>query len=207
MNDSAAVAASSGVVRLEWKHFCDLQRAGALAHVEPDQRARLNRYRARFQLARRFRGIDAEKYSKAALDGYSSGIRVLLAYTAAESLGEGINTVEKVTGWVMPDKGLAARLRVVLRRPHAVGDTLFSEKKLKRMLAGFMDGTSDDVRIAATAVRVMVAHGSFAPTGMDALRKGGADTLNVLSGLLLDESAARFNAWLDRISDTSASRG
>lgn len=47
----------------------------------------------------------------------------------------------------------------------------------------FMGGESD-IRIAATALRVMVAHGSFAPTGGDSLAKAGADALERLSDAL-----------------------
>jgi hypothetical protein len=42
-----------------------------------------------------------------------------------------------------------------------------------------------DVRIPATALRVMAAHGSFTPTGTDSLTKAGAETLQRLSDVLL----------------------
>ncbi len=53
-----------------------------------------------------------------------------------------------------------------------------------------------DVRIPATALRVMVAHGSFTPTGTDSLTKAGADALQRLSDVLLKECERRFGAWL-----------
>jgi hypothetical protein len=54
----------------------------------------------------------------------------------------------------------------------------------------------DDVRVAATALRVMVAHGSFTPTGTDALTKTGADALQRLSDVLLQQCEQRFASWL-----------
>ena len=54
-----------------------------------------------------------------------------------------------------------------------------------------MDGDID-IRIPATALRVMVAHGSFTPTGT----KAGAEALQRLSDVLLHECERRFGAWL-----------
>ena len=59
----------------------------------------------------------------------------------------------------------------------------------------FMDGDID-IRIPATALRVMVAHGSFTPTGTDSLTKAGAEALQRLSDVLLHECERRFGAWL-----------
>ena len=59
----------------------------------------------------------------------------------------------------------------------------------------FMDGDID-IRIPATALRVMVAHGSFTPTGTDSLTKAGAEALQRLSDVLLQECERRFGAWL-----------
>lgn len=54
----------------------------------------------------------------------------------------------------------------------------------------------DGVQVAATVLRVMVARGSFTPTGADALTKTGADALQQLSGVLLQECERRFGIWL-----------
>lgn len=54
----------------------------------------------------------------------------------------------------------------------------------------------DDVRVAATALRVMVTHGSSTPTGTDALTKTGTEALQRLSDALLQQCEQRFASWL-----------
>ena len=53
-----------------------------------------------------------------------------------------------------------------------------------------------EVRIPATALRVMVAHGSFTPTGTGSLTKASSKALQRLSDVLLQECERRFGAWL-----------
>jgi len=55
----------------------------------------------------------------------------------------------------------------------------------------FMGGEGD-VRIVATALRVMVAHGTFTPTGTDSLTNTGAEALQRLSDVLLRECERRL---------------
>lgn len=152
-----------------------------------------NRFYARYRLALKFEAVQAHGYSERAMRGYTAGLRLLAAYSASELLGEA--TDEKVVGWEIKDPKLAVALRKSLS--HATGDAngVFSDARLKQRLDQFMAG-DDDVRVAATALRVMVAHGSFTPTGTDALTKTGADTLQRLSDVLLQQCEQRFASWL-----------
>lgn len=129
----------SGPVRLEWKRFCAACREGQTP-CTLEVRTRLNRFRARYELARRFTGVSAENYSARALRGYSSGIRLLLAYTAAEGLGVAIDY--PVKKWKLEDNGLEAPLRAVLRRAGAEGETVFSHPGLRKQLDNFIVGNN-----------------------------------------------------------------
>ncbi len=153
----------------------------------------LNRFYARYRLAVRFEAVHAHGYSEKALSGYAAGLRLMAAYSAAELLGEAI--AEKITSWEISNPALATELRRLLLLPATDASGLFSQEGLRKKLHLFMDGESD-VRIAATALRVMVAHGTFTPTGTDSLTKSGADTLQRLSDALLKECERRFGAWL-----------
>ncbi len=176
-----------------WKQFCATCRADGGGFCSPETRATLNRFYARYRLALKFEAVHAHGYSERAMRGYTAGLRLLAAYSAAELLGEA--TDEKVVGWEIKDPKLAVALRKSLS--HATGDAngVFSDARLKQRLDQFMAG-DDDVRVAATALRVMVAHGSFTPTGTDALTKTGADALQRLSDVLLQQCEQRFASWL-----------
>lgn len=176
-----------------WKQFCATCRADGGGFCSPETRATLNRFYARYRLALKFEAVHAHGYSERAMRGYTAGLRLLAAYSAAELLGEA--TDEKVVGWEIKDPKLAVALRKSLS--HATGDAngVFSDARLKQRLDQFM-ACDDDVRVAATALRVMVAHGSFTPTGTDALTKTGADALQRLSDVLLQQCEQRFASWL-----------
>lgn len=176
-----------------WKLFCATCREGEDRLCPVPTRRQLNRFYARHRLAAHFEAVHAHGNSEKALRGYTAGLRLLAAYSAAELLGEAIGS--KVTSWKIPDPALATALRRVLLRPSADSIGLFAQEGLRKKLQLFM-GRDTDVRIAATALRVMVAHGSFTPTGTDYLTKAGAETLQRLSDVLLRESERRFGAWL-----------
>ena len=176
-----------------WKLFCEACREDEDLLCPTATRRQLNRFYARYRLAAHFEAVHAHGYSEKALRGYAAGLRLMAAYSAAELLGEAI--ADKITSWEIPDPTLATTLRRVLLRPATNSSDLFSQDGLRKKLQVFMDGESD-VRIAATALRVMVAHGTFTPTGTDSLTKTGAEALQRLSDALLKECERRFGAWL-----------
>ena len=175
-----------------WKHFCATCHADDESFCSPETRATLNRFYARYQLALKFETVHAHGYSERAMRGYTAELRLLVAYSAAELLGEA--TYQKVVGWVNKDPRLAVALRKSLSRANGSQNDVFSDARLKRRLDQFMT-SDDDVRVAATALRVMV-HGSFTPTGTDSLTKAGAEALQQLSDVLLQECERRFGGWL-----------
>lgn len=176
-----------------WKQFCANCRTQGDSFCSPETRATFNRFYARYRLALKFEAVHAHGYSEKALRGYTAGVRLMTAYSAAELLGQA--TEDKVTGWEIKDPKLALALRKSLSRANGNTHGIFSDERLKKRLDQFMLG-DDDVRVAATALRVMVAHGSFTPTGVDALTKTGAEALQRLSDVLLQECERRFDAWL-----------
>ena len=176
-----------------WKQFCATCRADGDSFCTPETQAIFNRFYARYRLALKFEAVHAQGYSARAMRGYTAGLRLLATYSAAELLGEA--TDEKVVGWEIKAPKLAVALRKSLSRDTGNTNGVFSDVRLKQRLDQFMRG-DDDVRVAATALRVMVAHGSFTPTGTDALTKAGADALQRLSDVLLQQCEQRFASWL-----------
>lgn len=165
-----------------WKLFCATCREERDGLCPAATRRQLNRFYARYRLTVRFDAVHAHSYSKKALRGYAAGL-----------LGEAI--AEKITSWEISNPALATALRRLLLRPAKDSSGFFSQEGLRKKLQLFMDGESD-VRIAATALRVMMAHVSFMPTGTDSLTKTGADALQRLSDALLKECERRFGVWL-----------
>ncbi|WP_139226236.1 hypothetical protein [Falsiroseomonas stagni] len=176
----------------QWKAFCDLVRENGEGGGGLQKLKTFNKFYARYRLAKKFQSIEASGYSAKAMRGYSAGIRLLMSYSAAELLGDAID--EKITNWDMRDAELAKFLRKTISIV-AESDENFSSKSLKNSAKAFVEG-DDNVRVAATVLRVMVAHGTFTPTGADALTSAGAKAIENLSDALLEACDNKFASWL-----------
>lgn len=84
-----------------WKLFCATCREREDGFCPAATRRQLNRFYARYRLAAHFEAVHAHGYSENALRGYTAGLRLLAAYSAAELLGEAIGS--NVTSWKIPD--------------------------------------------------------------------------------------------------------
>ncbi len=84
-------------------------------------------------------------------------------------------------------------------------------KELKEWLVGLNNGVKaqltdfvlerhDNVRVPATALRHLMAHGHFAPAGKIALRKTEIIAVETLCDDLIAEIERRFAGWLDGVS-------
>ena len=173
-----------------WKEFCDHKRAHADC-VGSDKLSKFNRFRARHRLATKLTGLRAEGLSEQALRGYTAGFRLMLAYSAAEILGSALED-KPVTHWKMIQPELAVSLRRILNRAGTRKTILFSKEPLRNRLEDFLKGTHDDVRIAATALRIMVAHGSFTPSGTASLTIQGSRAVSQLADLMLKTAEMHF---------------
>jgi hypothetical protein len=176
-----------------WNSFCGYYKLYGEKLCSRVTRATFSRFYARHRLARNFQSICADSYSKQTLSGYSAGFRLLLAYSAAELLASAVN--HKLSNWKIHHPEVAGKLRTTLMKPVERAEQLFKDRTLKTKLSAFMEG-DNNVFPAATVLRVMVAHGTFTPSGTDSLSRAGAGHVDALSSLLLTESGEQFQRWL-----------
>jgi len=194
---------NTDVDKLEgWRLFCAMCREKGNEFCSAQTRNKLNRFHARYRVAANFETVIIRSYSEKAQRGYAFGFRLLAAYSAAELLGEA--TAHTITSWTIYDPDLASALRKNMSRPFQDFEALFSNDGLRRRLQVVMNG-DNDVRPAATALRIMVAHGSFTPSGAEALTKKGAEALLQLSNVLLQNCQLHFRNWLISTCPTTSS--
>jgi hypothetical protein len=158
---------------------------------------KLYRARARHKVARNFLGLRIHKGTAELVRGYSVGVRLFLSYSAAEAMGEAVGN--HVTAWEVHDQSLNAPLRRIAKPLPERHDVL--SKKVRESVAAYVAHEHDNVRVVATALRHLVAHGEFTATGAGVMTKTGADAVKRLADLLLSESESRFAAWYERIAD------
>jgi hypothetical protein len=158
--------------------------------------SRLYRAHARLRVAKRFDGILLRGLSDTLVGGYSAGVRLLLAYSAAESLGEAIG--RRITTWTIRNDDIVETLRRISADlkdwPIGLND------HVKEQLADFVRGHNDNVRIPATALRHLMAHGHFAPAGKIALRKKQLEAVEKLTQDLILETERKFASWFESVS-------
>jgi hypothetical protein len=74
----------------QWQSFCRWQRANGIVVLPPHfDLPKLNRFAARYRLAKNFRGLDIQGYANASTGkAYSAVMLAFLAYSALEQLHE-----------------------------------------------------------------------------------------------------------------------
>lgn len=185
----------------DFKQFSQLCNDKFAGEEHAQLRAKIARFRARYQLAIRFQAMTADKYSKATIDGYSAGLGVMLAHTALDHLCNAIGMKTYSVSIYAPASKLAQELREQLKNIELDSDEHFSQPQFREKFSQFM-GTegqtpSDDLSVAANAIRIMFAHGSYTVNATGANTKKSIKQFKTLRCLILLKSAEIFNHWLN----------
>lgn len=179
-----------------WKLYSDKLKKGFV--LEDVQRAHLNRFNARFELAKNFEKVDLANTSSETMGGYSSIFAVFLAFNAAEKLGS-IEGFREINLWELSDKNLAKELRLVLHTLNDVAEEFLDHPKAIEKLEEFINCETDNVRIPASVIRNSFAHGSLTPHILNATTKKNQKSLFDLSRKLLVESEQLFTEWVNSL--------
>ena len=174
-----------------WKLYCQKLNSGF--KIAEAKRANLNRFKARYDLAKNFKKIEIAKATERNSKGYTSIFSVFLAYNAAEKLGSTIDF--QILKWELNDFQLATKLRGLLVTFNIDIDE-FVKGKLKDYFDDFMQGNTDNIRIPATVIRNSFAHGSLTPNILKATTIESQKTLNRVSLKLLEETQRVFTNWV-----------
>ncbi len=184
------------------RHFREFNlwlKADKRPNISKDTVAKLFVSHARLKVAKRFDGVQMRQASQNLIRGYTAGIRLLLCYSAAESLGDAIG--EKVTTWEITDEPLLIPLRRLAAPLPDRSDIL--HKHVREQVATFISRKHDNIRVVATALRHLMAHGHFTPTGAGAMTKAGSDAIDKLSKHLIAETERRFAEWFNNMREGS----
>lgn len=179
----------------EFREFTIWLKAKKRPHVAESTLRKLYRARARHKVAKQFRGLRLDKASAALVRGYSIGMRLFLCYSAAEAIGGALG--RHVGVWDLRDESLEAPLRRIAT-PLPQRDDVLS-KGVRQSVSAFLAHDHNNLRVVATALRHLIAHGEFTPTGNGLMTKSGADALTRLGDHLLAESERQFIAWFEDV--------
>jgi len=157
---------------------------------------------ARLRIAKRFQDVRIRDVSPLLVRGYSVGVRLLLSYSAAETMGKAIGP--HVSEWKIRDDEILPALRRVGSQLREWDYVL--EDNMRKHIDEFVRGERDNVRVMATALRHLMAHGHFAPAGKLSLNKAAMWAIEKLSEDLLQATENRFVAWFEKLSRTTPAK-
>jgi len=174
-----------------FREFTQWVKTDQPAHLPEQTVSRLYRAHARLRVAKRYDGIRLKGLSTTLVAGYSAGVRLLLSYSAAESMGCAIG--RHITTWTIHGPEIVVPLRRISKelKDWPVG----LSNSVKAQLAEFVLERHDNIRVPATALRHLMAHGHFAPAGKISLGKTEIAAVETLCDDLVAETERRFAAW------------
>lgn len=145
--------------------------------VRERTRTLLNIAYARLRIAHRFESVRIHQVSPSLVKGYSAGVRLLLCYSAAETMGKAIGP--HVTDWRISNDDILPPLRRM--GSHLKEWDYALDHKIRKKVDEFARGETNNVRVMATALRHLMAHGHFAPAGKLSLNKSSTQAVQKLS--------------------------
>lgn len=157
-------AASSDLLPPRWAELEAMHPVGQLCGAFKGM-PEVNRFRARYRLARAFKGASFDGYSPPVARGYDALMRLMLTWSALEMLlpaiGESREKISSVVDWT-------ASTQTLYSMPGAVSYFKFIDTKLKnkqrKKIAPFFEAKSCCGLEMAAAVRHVFAHGLLTPT-------------------------------------------
>ena len=191
-----------GTYPTQWRPYMQAVKSGDLA-----MDAGVNRFAARYRMARQLREVSFEGISEKAQAGYTTGLRLSLAYAALDALETAIDS--KLGSTLMPSVELSGRLRS--SRSTALQQALQSSSASKRLAQRIetllSSPDNQDVRPAVERLRHVFVHGEFTPYGAGLATSAWIRRL--VDDLAIETLAAsdhRFTEWATLHNDASPSK-
>ena len=158
----------------------------------------LSRFAARYRLAKSFERLQLRGFGADATEGYSSAMKVALAYSAQEALDAALGRKPGRTSINSADLATAFRKPGLVKLREVLGADLDSDKLTGRISKVYSDITCVDVMPIAAGIRHLVFHGDFTAYGTGAAQsKTSRAFLNALAAAVLDAADIDFERHLD----------
>lgn len=185
-----------------WNAICRLERRLKRTCAD-DAFKQLNRAAARYRVASIFEGLKLRRPASSGITaGYSSGIRLLLSYSAYESARRSVkalgvsNLARTQTTF---HSSAASPLRERMKPDVRIRQLLQSQvesPRLRQEVTRFMLGDDEELFAVATALRHLIAHGNWTPFGGGGQTARARRALAQLSDYLLAETSSLFDRAL-----------
>lgn len=161
----------------------------------------VNRFQARYRLARAFRGMNLDGYSEATVRGYNALTEVSLHWTAFEAMLEALRTTGDAVAGRYSHEDCISTLRAAdegnrfFRFVHAHLDA--NAKRLRRQLESYLDGKACPSLPLAKSIRHIFFHGMLTPNAQAARPENVEVICKRLSRSLVIMMNSEFRSHVD----------
>ncbi|BAQ61282.1 hypothetical protein GM3708_1688 [Geminocystis sp. NIES-3708] len=144
-----------------WKKFCSWRKEVSVEllpnHLNMSE---LNRFAARFRLAKSYEGLIMKDYPDASTLAYGSVFGLFLTYSAFEQLYKALGSPNRVIvrEWAINDETIAKKLRKSTKILSFIEKKVDSDQ-LRSRIKQFNQKEHNNILVIAQAVRHLVAHG------------------------------------------------
>ena len=161
----------------------------------------INRFVARYRLAKSFKSMDFDGYKDATATAYNTIFQLFLSYSALDILFKGIKQNKQISKYKksiysvkVKDADLANRLKKNEAFMKMLTDNILDETTIIELNRFCVEPTRINMMGIARGCRHLTAHGEMSAAGSTALNKKNAADLKMLSDLVL---VAADNAFTD----------
>ena len=170
----------------EWSEYCKFRKSNH-QEIEPVW----GQFASRYRIAQAFQRVEFMQLSEKVSLGYSAGMSLLLSYSAFEMACKAINSNpnQQTVSIFARDKIKALKVIRKLYGKTTESYDLFKHSltndKLLKNIDDFIEVRHDNIQPLCAAVRHLIAHGHWTPTGSDVLSTSAREALENMARSLL----------------------
>ncbi len=172
----------------------------------------IKRFYSRYALAHSFKGLNVDGMSPRTIRGYSAMYRLQIAYSAFDSLLDGVATLKVKTSIKMERHLHAIENEKLIESLRKHNQDIFHlcmvhcEKYTRKSISDLLDGKQNNILHLAAAIRHLVAHGQLSVHGGRLHLARNVRDVMTLSGEVLRYADEQFGKLADEVYDYAVAR-
>lgn len=178
----------------------------AKLNIEGLKTVSINRFVARYRLAKSFKNMEFDGYRDVTVSAYNTIFHLFLSYSAIEILCKGIKQNKEISKYKtsvhsikIKDEELAKRLKLNTAFMEMLIDNMIDESTKEELVKFQNESSKINMMCIARGCRHLTAHGEMSAAGSTAVNKKNAADLKMLSDLVLAAADNVFTEFVDNL--------
>ena len=170
----------------------------------------INRFVARYRLAKSFKSMEFEGYKDVTVSAYNTIFQLFLSYSALDILFKGIKQNKQIAKYKksiysikIKDEQLAKRLKLNISFMNMLINNTTDDSTKEELVKFHKEPLRTNMMGIARGCRHLTAHGEMSAAGSTALNKKNAADLKLLSDLVLVAADNAFTDFVESFNKSS----